>query len=554
MTIINLWIKKWIQGWPNSKFNIILQWHNKKILFAGLCLLVTFCIAISLGIDSINSKMNIWDNFIPLEGGWRIIQGQTPHVDFHSPLGPFIYYLTALGLTVLKDNSLIAITLANALILPFIFLAAWSTSYKRLSFPLDLIYCLIIIGLTIAIRPLGGGRTAGSYSSIYNRYGYIFLMLALTLLFVPKNGESKKLSLMENALLVILFVLLAINKITFFLVVVPCLFISNSYFFRSYSWIFKIFLGCIFTFAVFFLVTGIPFSGLINDYYWGRLAFNPKEYMAHIGARLLINDYASFLVVFVCGLVVYFETKNYLFIWSYLLFSSLFLYLTTGQSTEIPLNSMILLILTSYLPINSKTKNQYVLLSALILLSCIPLIQDYRSLYYQFTSNPIEKNLVFHGMSMEDSEEQLNWSKDSFSKDTVALRISAMDKFPPGEFKQILLDGVALLKKHLRNTDRVFSFEFYNSFPFLLSGLSPKGNLIWWDKGKSISSRVPLEANELFDDVTVIMYPKRSVELSTLQLMQSRYGAYLDNKFELIEESTLWKLYRKRVEGYEPNS
>src|SRR5215831_13670459 len=40
------------------------------------------------------------DAFGALDGAWRVLQGQTPHADFYSPLGPIIYMSTALGLTI----------------------------------------------------------------------------------------------------------------------------------------------------------------------------------------------------------------------------------------------------------------------------------------------------------------------------------------------------------------------------------------------------------------------------------------------------------------------
>src|SRR5436309_1812916 len=38
------------------------------------------------------------DAFGALDGAWRLLNGQKPHADFYTPLGPLIYLLTAVGL------------------------------------------------------------------------------------------------------------------------------------------------------------------------------------------------------------------------------------------------------------------------------------------------------------------------------------------------------------------------------------------------------------------------------------------------------------------------
>src|SRR5580658_2629081 len=40
----------------------------------------------------------IEDAFLLLDGGWRILNGQRPYVDFYSALGPVTYLLVAMGL------------------------------------------------------------------------------------------------------------------------------------------------------------------------------------------------------------------------------------------------------------------------------------------------------------------------------------------------------------------------------------------------------------------------------------------------------------------------
>ena len=41
-----------------------------------------------------------WDVFCLLDGGWRIISGHIPHVDYYNPIGPLTYLLIAAGMKI----------------------------------------------------------------------------------------------------------------------------------------------------------------------------------------------------------------------------------------------------------------------------------------------------------------------------------------------------------------------------------------------------------------------------------------------------------------------
>lgn len=539
----------------------------QTFLFLGLTFVVIICMAMSLSIEAIVARISIWDNFIALEGGWRVIQGQIPHQDFHSPLGPFIYYLSALGLLTLGKNSLVAITVANALILPFIALSAWYISYRRLSKTRTFLFCLLIIGLTIATRQLGWDYFAGSYSSIYSRYGYIFLLMAFLLLFVSKKEGEKKLSNLENTLLVVFSVVLAINKITFFLVLIPGFFLSNYYFFKDKFWLLKILAGWLVGMILFFLVSGIPVSSLIQDYYWGKLAVDPEiPSLLKYGFKLLFWDISSYVILLICGVLFYLEKRNYAMLWCYFILSSLFLFMTTGESTEMPLYGLTVFILGAMIPplpspqmllktpskfllALEKNKTGLVLFISIFFFTFSITAQDFMSLYRQFNNSESKLQpdiMPISGMLLLNYPGEMNWKKDTFNKEDVVTRLFLSERYPPGEFRQILMDGITLLQKNMTLTDKIFSWEFHNPFPFIFSSPSPKKNLVWWHLGKSISPLIAFEPSDFLNDATLIMVPKRSVHIPTLEMMNKRYGDYLNQNFTYLDESHLWKLYRKK--------
>ena len=48
-------------------------------------------------IGAVPTRINGHDIFVPLEVGWRVINGQRPHVDFTSAYGPLLFLVSAMG-------------------------------------------------------------------------------------------------------------------------------------------------------------------------------------------------------------------------------------------------------------------------------------------------------------------------------------------------------------------------------------------------------------------------------------------------------------------------
>src|SRR5664280_1830842 len=70
---------------------------GKLVDFASMGLVVLLC-WISLAVHSMQTADFGSDLFIALDGAWRVVCGQRPHVDFYSAFGPLTYLIGAAGL------------------------------------------------------------------------------------------------------------------------------------------------------------------------------------------------------------------------------------------------------------------------------------------------------------------------------------------------------------------------------------------------------------------------------------------------------------------------
>jgi hypothetical protein len=133
------------------------------------------------------------DLFILLDGGWRVLSGQRPHVDFYSAFGPVTYLIAAAGLHLAHGTAkgMLYATVGVGLILGF-----WSTilASARLKAWSTLVFVSFVMMLWLAPFPIGEPYFLTSYAMQYNRLGYALLALLLLETFTTardQNGESR---------------------------------------------------------------------------------------------------------------------------------------------------------------------------------------------------------------------------------------------------------------------------------------------------------------------------------------------------------------------------
>ena len=91
------------RGFKQVSFDGLVSWwagsrdadRLRHRVLAVLLLLVCFAVAI-VGVPVLQNFGH--DIFVSLDGGWRVLHGQRPGMDFYSQMGPAYYLLHATGL------------------------------------------------------------------------------------------------------------------------------------------------------------------------------------------------------------------------------------------------------------------------------------------------------------------------------------------------------------------------------------------------------------------------------------------------------------------------
>lgn len=141
------------------------------VLLAVICLGVTFVGVPRLGIFG-------HDVFVSLDGGWRVLNGERPGVDFYSQMGPAYYLLHAAGLWLAGGE---ARGLGYGSALAVVVLSCWEFFLLRSrmkALPL-LVACLFLALLVAAPFPLGFSPLRAAFCMKHNRYCYMLTSLVM---------------------------------------------------------------------------------------------------------------------------------------------------------------------------------------------------------------------------------------------------------------------------------------------------------------------------------------------------------------------------------------
>ena len=149
------------------------------------------------------------------------------------------------------------------------------------------------------------------------------------------------------------------------------------------------------------------------------------------------------------------------------------------------------------------------------------------------------KDLLFPPRRLEDTGQQ--------AVVAAILRRPADEPYlTPQQYAAWLNDGLALLRRHVTDSSRVLSLDWFNPFPFALDLPSPRGDSIAWHLGLLVSPSHHPDPKRVLGDATFVMDPKRPIAPYTYGFKKGILKPGLAAGFEKVDESDLWILYERK--------
>ena len=151
-----------------------------------------------------------WDAAIIIDGSYRVLNGQIPHVDFSSPLGPITFIVGAIGMLISTPSVMglnLGITLGGLGVVALGYFALkQSLSVNQMA-----AFLLILSSMALTPRTLGYPAGEYAYAGLYNTLGYSIILIVTMLMFT----EGYRSAFNKGIWLSLFIILLLMLKISF---------------------------------------------------------------------------------------------------------------------------------------------------------------------------------------------------------------------------------------------------------------------------------------------------------------------------------------------------
>lgn len=520
------------------------------IAFAVLAALVLDLIVVAtLATGPINVFHN--DAFLLLDDGWRVLSGQVPHRDFHTPLGPVEFWLVGGGMLLSRGSAQgIAIGIAAFGFL----LGVWSWLLCRTRMPVlfaSVVTAWIVLTATCP-TPLGFDPRFLSCAMIYNRQGYALLGLILIECAFAR-GKSRFWGGFSSAAAVVLLLFLKLNFLG-----IAVLFLLVSVLFRraELSRLWGFLTGAATVFLAFLLYPRFSLPAFIGDMSFvahARASSLNIPGLIH-GIDICARSGATWLVILMTAAIVFIASHE------------------ERQSAKMRTLVLLGLVVLASGPLFLQT-NSFENRCELASLWIIVLLDPISSLHLRLRANKIATLAIIAAclggiaaaLIPEVSSTFNLLAYQTAAQKGSGIRIAApgmenirfydstafYDKVKLGDgdgsdYVNIVNDGMNLLRNQLGPNETILPLGFHNPFSYLLRRKQARGGSSYLFIGNSISETHMPPTDWVFDRADLMILPTyEGTHSESDQFIQDYYRTYLTQNFHFVAKSQDWALYRR---------
>lgn len=517
------------------------------------------------------------DSFIFFDASYRILNGETPHIDFPTVLGAATLYLPAIG-TWLADGYAGSVELASV---PVAIMAGLAIAHSGVArYPSGVTSALVLISFLVAVPATVLGLPSGSshtfiggepvvlseglsHAMFYNRWGWALLIPMFAYL-APRTDEPvapAKVAppwLSDALVMAVILAFLFYTKITFFVVGGASAVLYA--FLNPKPWR---------TLAVgvgvsLLIVLAVGFSlGILGPYLqelWtvAQISGGKSNTLLEI-----IRENLPLMLVAVLPLgALVLENK---FIWrdavigGFMMLMSLWTIVQNAQLSEIITLSAVSAYGVARFWSSSNAKlGRYLVVSA-FMISTLGIVFN-RSIAVVDQAIASRREEVrepapwadipaMRGIYIAERENAFKLLRDA-TNDIELLeayhyvnRMGRKESMRQGEYMVALMEGMQELEAVMRPGDSVATLDMANPFPFLMHARSAGGSYITLDADRTISERLHPDPEVLFADTDHVMIPRAAMLQHTIQFVNEVYGDWLTENYEQREETLYWTRY-----------
>jgi hypothetical protein len=536
---------------------------NSRVWFPVLVLTLLFIYAYGLlGPGRLVAVVGSQDDFILLDGIYRIWEGQKPHLDFVSALGA----LNFIGPAFISWSSYpeIALLQFNVVALGLVLLIGMYICYSRLGFLESILLILFLAAIVGAPVNIGVAPDNVSHNMLYNRIGWAAAILLLLMAKSP-GGRYRWCLWVDGIISTFLLISMLYLKASYFVAMLGFLIVLA---FFDIQWR-LILLGVVLAIAVVAMLVESLAPGFHLAYLVDLKSVAAVGVGIDLWTPLRRNFLASSPVLLLLFMTPVFnnEVSRFSFnrdFWICLaiLVMSLFLIANNAQGYGLPTFYVASLLLISVYPYYRKrTANELekaVFLSILVVMTLPEVIDRQGALerFYrmaetrEYSSNVGSELDRFLILSIREDRRLLDYSKINESDRNELVRRISDVRQPSAEVflyqnAIAISSGVTTLRKLIQKygSGSVVTLDFSNPFSYLLGTPPARGDYLWYHFGRNISVNYHLPVAQFLSGAKYIMIPNYPMEYrSTIPLVEIT-ADYLEDEFFLYQQDFFWKIY-----------
>ena len=539
--------KSFLSFWHVSRGGICDRWY-----FFPVCLTVICGTAFFIG--SVPTRAFGHDVFFLLENGWRVINGQRPHIDYASPWGPVTFLIAGLGLT-LSGFTVNGIGYGNAIFALLVGTWSYRIVRDRLEPIPRILISLYMVGLIVAPYSLGWGVFQTSYAMLYNRYGYALLGLIMLESFetvgVQRREKEEWIDGFSSGVASALALFL---KITYFFV--AALLIGGSVFHRGLSR--RRLLGMI---SGFMLVTiamlaylAFDIQAVLGDWKMAAGARAGSVSFPGLKWKFIVNTPYLVLIAWL-GIRGSLAVENghpgrrnfhLLFLAGLAFVADMLLIFSNQQRTELPLSIIFSLIVVNKVVARHRTLQDLEVDPART--SCrTALLAGGVFFLVQFA---LEYSGLAYGALLKAWPPDLPSVARFTEPRLVPLLLYDSYSDPRSNGRQYVTyvnEGIYLLRNNTSADETVLTMDMVNPFPYALGRRPAVGGIAQAAYRYTLSDMYRPSDERYFGTADVVMVPKRpALPEVYFDGFYKIYEPGLHDRFRLAAESNTWYLYKRK--------
>ncbi len=519
------------------------------VFLAGLALI---CGATAL-MGAVPTRLFGHDIFFLLDNGWRVVNGQRPHLDYYSPWGPVTFLVTAAGLMI-SGNTVDGVGYGNALVASLIGSWTFYVAKNRLTPPLRVVLSFFLAVLVAAPYPLGYSPFLSSHAMVYNRYGYALLGLIVLETFGSSgNGRDAREEWIGGISTGVALSLTLFLKVSFFLVAAAVVVILSAFFRRlAIKRIAGLCLGALFAALGMLAYLHFDAGAMLNDLRMAAGAraesLDPRtplyNFVNHAGFLLGVLAFCKATAVVLGNRVPPWSEWRLPLAGTFFFFVDIALMSSNMQFDGFPICAVFAIMVLSKImevpeaiPAEREPSARWYAAALCIgpLLFAPLFLSDLTAIGYGLWDKAQPSPSTVLRFTTSNLKPLLLYQSDGYSTRSNG-----------SAYTTYVNDGVALLERETRPEEKILTMDMVDPFPYAMERRPPRGGVAAMAYHYTLGDGHRPSDDAYFGDADIVMVPKRpAAEDMYYKDFWKAYEPGLRRRFKLVAESNWWRMYRR---------